>query len=311
MAYSRADRTPPRARVPRTSYGSGQPQQTRPEKKKRSAGRNLPVAIAVGILLGALTIACLVIPGAWYPLVSVASLLATWEVTKRLSEADYVIPRWLMIIGGQAVVWGGLIYGVAGMIGMFILVNGIIMIRRLFIHAEGEGPKNYVRDTAVSLFVMFWINLTAACGAMLSWYTDGHIEGWKVIVTFMLCVVANDVGGYAAGVLFGAHPMAPHVSPKKSWEGFAGSVGAGMVMGTLCTWLLLGQDPLFGLLVGFCIVCAATMGDLMESQFKRELGIKDMSKMIPGHGGLMDRLDGMLPAAAMTWVLITLLRFVN
>ena len=113
------------------------------------------------------------------------------------------------------------------------------------------------------------------------------------ILTFMLCVIASDTGGFLAGVGFGSHSMAPAVSPNKSWEGFAGSLALGMVVGALTVRFLLHANPLLGVVLGALLVIAATLGDLVESQFKRELGIKDMSRMLPGHGGLMDRLDGM------------------
>ena len=120
----------------------------------------------------------------------------------------------------------------------------------------------------------------------------------------MLCVVASDVGGYVAGVMFGSHPMAPAVSPNKSWEGFAGSIVFGIITGTLVVHFLIQGPWWMGIIMGGALVVCATMGDLVESQFKRELGIKDMSNLLPGHGGLMDRLDGMLPAAAATYALL-------
>jgi len=126
-------------------------------------------------------------------------------------------------------------------------------------------------------------------------------------VTFMLCVVASDTGGYIAGVMFGSRPMAPAVSPKKSWEGFIGSVIGGVVTGALTVSLLLGEAWWIGALMGLGLVICATLGDLVESQFKRELGIKDMSNLLPGHGGLMDRLDGMLPSAMVTWLVLSIL----
>ena len=123
----------------------------------------------------------------------------------------------------------------------------------------------------------------------------------------MLCVVANDVGGYAAGVMFGSHPMAPAVSPNKSWEGFAGSMTAGIITGVLVVHFLIHGPWWMGIVLGIALVICGTMGDLVESQFKRELGIKDMSALLPGHGGLMDRLDGMLPSAMVTWVAMSFL----
>src|SRR5699024_4333220 len=127
------------------------------------------------------------------------------------------------------------------------------------------------------------------------------------ILVFMLCVVASDTGGYITGVMFGSHPRAPAVSPKKSREGLAGSISFGMVTGALSIHFLLEREASAGGIMGLGLVVCATVGDLVESQFKRELGIKDMSNILPGHGGLMDRLDGMLPAAMVTWLAISFL----
>jgi phosphatidate cytidylyltransferase len=123
----------------------------------------------------------------------------------------------------------------------------------------------------------------------------------------MLCVVASDVGGYAVGVLAGKHPMAPTISPKKSWEGFAGSQVAGMITGALTVSLMLGGPWWVGVLTGALLVISATLGDLVESLVKRDLGIKDMGSLLPGHGGLMDRLDSMLPTAVVSYFVLGLL----
>ncbi|MET0862712.1 MAG: phosphatidate cytidylyltransferase, partial [Nakamurella sp.] len=126
------------------------------------------------------------------------------------------------------------------------------------------------------------------------------------ILTFMILVVCSDTGGYVAGVLFGKHPMAPKISPKKSWEGFTGSVAAAMIGGALCVWLLLDDQWWQGLLVGVAVAFIATGGDLSESLIKRDLGVKDMGNLLPGHGGVMDRMDSLLPSAVVTWALLTL-----
>jgi phosphatidate cytidylyltransferase len=130
-------------------------------------------------------------------------------------------------------------------------------------------------------------------------------DGVGRVLTFLNCVVASDVGGYAAGVTAGRHPMAPSISPKKSWEGFAGSLVAGMVAGALCVWLLLGAPWWAGALTGAVLVASASLGDLVESLVKRDLGIKDMGTLLPGHGGLMDRLDSLLPTAVVSWLVLS------
>ncbi|QGU07696.1 Phosphatidate cytidylyltransferase [Corynebacterium occultum] len=277
-------------------------------KPKHSAGRNLKAAIGVGALLGALVlIAVFVGPVAWYPLVAVAMALATWEVCTRLREGGYVLPRTLMIIMGQAMIWASWPLGTTGLVAAYVIGVLGMMVGRLFHHGRNTPPQNYVRDTAVSIFVLTWIPMFGTFAAMIALIEGNGVAGGFYIVTFMLCVVASDTGGYIAGVSFGSHPMAPAVSPKKSWEGFAGSVGFAMLAGALSVHFLLHQDWWWGTLLGLLLACCATLGDLVESQFKRELGIKDMSNLLPGHGGMMDRIDGMLPAATVTWLILSLI----
>lgn len=280
-------------------------------RPRNSAGRNVPVAIAMGVFLGALVIGALFLGAlAWYILVSAAALLATGEVLRRLRLSDWMLPRPVILLGGQAIIWLSWPMGVSGIAVGLVATLLLLMVARLFLHGTREAPRNWLRDVGVGSFVIVWIPLCLAFAASLfRMPTPGGVNPAWVIVTFMLCVVANDVGGYAAGVFFGKHPMAPAVSPKKSWEGFAGSIVFGAVVGILGATLLLSAPWWFGLALGILLVVSATLGDLVESQFKRDLGIKDMSAMIPGHGGLMDRLDGMLPAAAMTWMLLTIAGF--
>ena len=134
-------------------------------------------------------------------------------------------------------------------------------------------------------------------------------DGVGRVLTFMLCVVASDVGGYATGVLAGKHPMAPTISPKKSWEGFAGSVLFCVVVGWATVVYFLDGDWWVGVLLGLIAAVMATLGDLCESVIKRDLGIKDMSQVIPGHGGLMDRLDSLLATIAPIWLMLHYLVF--
>jgi phosphatidate cytidylyltransferase len=123
----------------------------------------------------------------------------------------------------------------------------------------------------------------------------------------MLGVAFSDIGGYIAGVLFGKHLMVPAISPKKSWEGLGGSLLFGVTASLLSVVFLLDKPWWAGVALGLMLVITATLGDLVESQFKRDLGIKDMGTLLPGHGGLMDRIDGMLPSAVATWIVLTLL----
>lgn len=276
---------------------------------KNSAGRSLPVAISVGVGLGALVIVCLIIPYAWYPLIAGAMALATWEVSRRLTENGYEVQFPVLLLGGQAMIWLSWPFGATGLLSAFAVAALITVVARLFHHGRTVKPENWLRDAAVSLFVLVWIPLSGGFAAMLSLISRDGVSGWAFILTLMLCVIASDVGGYATGVFFGSHPMAPAISPKKSWEGFAGSVIFASITGMICMVTLLKyQDPvhyLAGLGLGAGLSLCAILGDLVESQFKRDLGIKDMSRLLPGHGGMMDRLDGMLPAAMLTWIMLS------
>jgi phosphatidate cytidylyltransferase len=120
-------------------------------------------------------------------------------------------------------------------------------------------------------------------------------------------VVFADTGGYTAGVLFGKHPLAPAISPKKSWEGLGGSLVFGITAAVLSVTFLLGKDWWVGVPLGLLLVITGVLGDLVESQVKRDLGIKDMGTLLPGHGGVMDRIDAMLPSAVAGWIVLTLL----
>lgn len=273
-------------------------------KPKNSAGRNLPVAIGVGIGLGALVIFAMWAGQlAWYIVVAAAVAVAMWEVLTRLREHSYHLPRTLMILGGQAMVWSSWPLETKGLMAVYVISVLALMFGRLFHNGRHRPPINYLRDMSVGVFVLTWIPMFGSFAAMLS----ATSQGAATILVFMLCVVASDTGGYITGVMFGSHPMAPAVSPKKSWEGFAGSIVFGMVTGALSIHFLLEREAWVGAIMGLGLVVCASLGDLVESQFTRELGIKDMSNILPGHGGLMDRLDGMLPAAMVTWVAISFL----
>jgi len=277
-------------------------------KPRNNPGRNLPVAIGVGAVLGGLSLLAVWIgPVGWYPLVAAAVAVAAWEVVARLREHSYHIPRMPMLLLGQLMVWLSWPFGTTGLVAAYVAAVLSIMFGRLFYHGRTTPPQNYLRDTAMSIFVLTWIPLFASFAAMLSLISSDGVSGSLYIITFMLCVVASDTGGFIAGVMFGSHPMAPAVSPKKSWEGFAGSVIGGSVTGALTVSLLLGHEWWIGAIMGVGLVICATLGDLVESQFKRELGIKDMSNLLPAHGGLMDRLDGMLPSAMVTWLVLSVL----
>ncbi|MFZ2528492.1 MAG: phosphatidate cytidylyltransferase [Rhodococcus sp. (in: high G+C Gram-positive bacteria)] len=271
-----------------------------PEKASK-AGRNLPAAIGVGAALGALVIGILLfVPTAWLAVVAIAIAIATWEVTKRLREADVRVPRIPLLLGGQAMIWLGWPYGTTGVLAAFAGTVIVAMLWRLFERGLDAQPQNYLRDTAVTVFTAAWLPLLASFATLMVFEDQGPLR----VLCLMFVCVASDIGGYVAGVLFGKHPMAPAISPKKSWEGFAGSSIACVAVGVLSVMLMLGGAWWVGVLLGLLLVLCATAGDLIESQVKRDLGIKDMGTLLPGHGGIMDRLDSILPSAFVTWLVL-------
>ncbi|MFP7364577.1 phosphatidate cytidylyltransferase [Corynebacterium callunae] len=275
-------------------------------KPKNNAGRNLKAAVGVGVGLAILVLLGIILsPWGWYIVVAGAVAAGTWEVGSRLKESGYHLPMLIMLLGGQAIVWASWPLGTVGILASYVATVLVLMYFRIFYNGADKEARNYLRDTSVGIFVLTWIPLFGSFAAMLSLMENNSVPGIFFIMTFMLCVVGSDVGGYAAGVFFGSHPMAPLVSPKKSWEGFAGSVALGALTGALCVHFLLEHHWWLGVILGFALVVCATLGDLVESQFKRDLGIKDMSNLLPGHGGIMDRLDGMLPAAMVTWLILS------
>lgn len=267
------------------------------------AGRNLPAALFVGIALGLALIASLLwLPQAFLVITGVSVAIGTWEVVSRLRDADVLIPRLPVLLGGQAVFWVAWPGGVRGVLGVFGGVAVLCLIWRLFQRGL-PAPRNYLRDASISVFVVAWIALLASFAVLLLSGPDGNLR----VLTFMILVVCSDVGGYVAGVLFGRHPMAPRISPKKSWEGFCGSLLFAVIGGLLTVTLLLRANSMVGVLLGVGLVVVATFGDLIESQIKRDLGVKDMSVVLPGHGGVMDRLDSMLPSAFVSWLVLSTL----
>lgn len=282
-----------------------------PPKKKSRAGRNLPAAIAVGAFLAFTIVAILIWDRyLWVLLVAIAMPVATHEVVRRLREAGYVIPVIPLLVGGQLMIWLTWPYHAAGALAGFGATAVVCMFWRLALgsttapHGSTDSPSgNYLRDVAATVFLAAWVPLFASFSVLLVYPPNGSGR----VFCLMIGVVASDVGGYAVGVLFGKHPMVPSISPNKSWEGLAGSLFFGVTAVTLTTTLLAHRPAWIGLLLGLTIVATATLGDLVESQIKRDLGIKDMGRILPGHGGLMDRLDGTLPSAVATWIVLTLL----
>ncbi len=274
-----------------------------PPKKASRAGRNLPAAIGVGVVLGGLAIATLLFfPIGWLVMLAIFIPIATYEVVRRLCEAGYALPLIPLLLGGQAIIWLSF-YGPAGPLGAYGGTIVVCMVWRLVGQGIREAPVNYLRDISASVLLATWVPLFASFSALLIFQDHGGIRTFTVICT----VVFADIGGYIAGVLFGKHLMVPAISPKKSWEGLGGSLLFGVTAAVLIVTFLLDKPAWVGVPLGLFLVITGVLGDLVESQVKRDIGIKDMGTLLPGHGGVMDRIDAMLPSAVAGWIVLTLL----
>jgi phosphatidate cytidylyltransferase len=257
------------------------------------------MAIAVGLGLGVLAIASLAFYRELFILIIAAAVAASiWELRVTLARARGISITWVPVaIGAVATIALTWPYGQTAQ-GIGLAATALVCLVWRF----GKGAEGYVADVSASIFVAVYLGLFARFATLMLVADDGAGR----IIAFLIMVVASDTGGYAAGVLFGKHPMAPSISPKKSWEGFAGSVLGAMIGGALTVSMLLGGQWWQGLIVGAAIAATATGGDLAESLMKRDLGVKDMGTLLPGHGGVMDRMDSLLPSAVVTWALLAL-----
>jgi len=281
-----------------TAGRTGRGRRRADRKTSGRAGRNLPAAIAVGLGLGLLVLASLVI---WKPaflgVIAAAAVVGIWE-TARAMRVTGANPPLVPLIGGGLLIIGLALAGEDAMVlGLAVTVLAAVVWRL------ADRPRELRRTFTASLLITVYVPFLLSFAVLLSMPDDG---ARRVLVT-LIAVILSDTGGYAAGVFLGKHPMAPTISPKKSWEGFAGSITAAAVGSSVLLYFLLDVPFYWGLLFGAAISVVAVLGDLAESMLKRDLGIKDMSRLLPGHGGLMDRLDSILFAVPTAYLLLTLI----
>ncbi len=265
--------------------------------KVSRAGRNLPAAFAVGLSLGAaVIITVFVIPKWTFVVLATASVcVGVWELCRAMRAGGFEVPVVPSVVGAISMLGAAYVGGGSALLVCFALTCVAVLVWRV-----ADGVAGAARDVMGGTVVAAYPSLLAAFSSLLLAPVDG---AWRLF-TYIALTVASDIGGYAVGVLAGRHPMAPTISPKKSWEGFAGSVASCMVVGVACATLALHGPWWVGLLVGLAAAVAATTGDLVESTIKRDLGIKDMSNILPGHGGLMDRLDSLVMTAPIVWAVL-------
>ena len=261
------------------------------------AGRNLPAAIGVGLGLGVLIVGSLVLrKELMLGIVVVAIGVGVWELRRALAQVSINVPLVPSLVGSVSMLVSAYVGGGEALVVTVGLTCVGVLLWRI-----ADGVLDAVRDVAGGFFVAVYPSFLAGFAALMLAAPD---DGARRVFVFLLVAVLSDVGGYAFGVLFGKHPMAPSVSPKKSWEGFAGSVVACVIGGAIVVVLVLDGPWWGGALLGASAAVAATVGDLTESTIKRDLGIKDMGTLLPGHGGIMDRLDSVLLVAPVAWALL-------
>ncbi|GAB3274524.1 phosphatidate cytidylyltransferase [Sinomonas notoginsengisoli] len=296
--------------------GEAGPGQRRDRRSPGSSrvGRNLPAAISVGLSLLAVLLAGLFLWPMGFVLIAVAAaILGVWEVFRALEAHGTRVP--VVPILGAAVAIPATAYFAGQEAQLFALLASCAAV---LLWQSLEHPDGAARSVFAGVFLVLWVPFLIGYAVLplhasasppgLGLWPGGTVPSATLeLVLTLLLVVANDTFGYIVGASLGKHPMAPKISPKKSWEGFAGSVAGAMVVGVLGAVFLLGRPWWVGVVLAVVMVGAATAGDLAESMVKRELGIKDMSSILPGHGGMMDRLDSILFATPAAYLVFNLL----
>ncbi|MDI6022911.1 phosphatidate cytidylyltransferase [Leucobacter sp. UT-8R-CII-1-4] len=267
-------------------------------KIEEKAGRNLFLAILSGLIFAAIFLVTLfTVQWAFIALVAAIVTVALIELAAAFRVSGRRVPRLGVAIGGLIIVGGTAFYGARGALFGLFIASALLVIWRLLeglVPAWEVPPKTLLRDVFSGLFTLVYVPFLASMAILLVQAPDRG-EWW--VFALVLIVVSVDVGAYAAGVTLGKHKMTPRISPNKTWEGFAGAAVAAIAAGVAISLLALEQPWWVGVLLGVVVLITATGGDLTESLIKRNLGVKDMSSWIPGHGGFLDRLDSLLPSA--------------
>ncbi|HEX5967556.1 MAG TPA: phosphatidate cytidylyltransferase [Intrasporangium sp.] len=263
------------------------------------AGRDLKAAIGVGVVLGTLIITTLLVrKESFLVLMAIAVAIGMWELHVALRNVAVRAPLVPAVVGMVGMTWAAYVHGPVGLVTAWVLTCAVIVLWRGSGRLDGAG-----RDVLGGIFISTYPPLLVGFAVLLLAAPDGVGR----MFVFLITAVCSDIGGYAAGVMLGKHPIAPTISPKKSWEGFAGSVLLCIIAGSLTIHFFLEHPWWIGIPLGVTVAIAATIGDLMESLIKRDLGIKDMSNVLPGHGGIMDRLDSLIVVVPIVWAVLSLL----
>lgn len=272
-------------------------------KIEERTGRNLVAAVAIGIVFGAAFISSLIF-FTWIFMIFAAILMTflALELTTAFRARGRNVPRVASGISAVAVIAASFFWHSEGQWLILLAGMGFVTIWRLveaIIPSRRRPGRELGNDLLAGLFIQAYAVFLGSFTVLLASRTNGQ---WWVL-SLLIIVVSTDTGAYVSGLLLGRHKMAPRISPKKTWEGFGGSIVAALIASELVSWLLLRISFADGLVLGVSLALSATLGDLMESLIKRDLGIKDISNWLPGHGGFLDRLDSVLPSAAVAYTL--------
>jgi phosphatidate cytidylyltransferase len=290
---------PPAASTPvEQPPASAGPASTGPAPAGPKAGRDLRSAIVIGVLLaGAVAASLFIVKWLFVAFTIVIMMAAVRELSRALRGRAVSVPQIPLAVGVAAV----LVATYAGGTEKLVVASLLLVVAAVAWGAVTDGLDT-LSGMAASVFVACYVALLGGFAVLMVVPGDGP----RRVAAFIATVVCSDTGGYAVGVFLGKHPMAPSVSPKKSWEGFGGSALSCALCGGLLFPLTLHATWWQGVVFGLAIVVASTVGDLSESLIKRDLGIKDMGNLLPGHGGVMDRFDSFLLAAPVAWALLTI-----
>ena len=252
--------------------------------------------MGVGLGLGGLAILTLFTVKATFLLyMAVVVGIALWELSRAVAVRQIRLPVPPVAAGGALALALAYWKGERPLVACFAITVMVIVAWRL-----AGGVDGYLRDVTTGVFALAYLPLPACFVALMLAAPDGS----RRTLVLLILTVCSDVGGYVAGITIGRHLMAPAISPKKTWEGFGGSAFACMLGGAISLPLLLHGAIWQGILLGAAALVAATLGDLAESMIKRDLQIKDMGTVLPGHGGILDRIDSLLIAAPVLWLLL-------
>ncbi|WP_456846771.1 phosphatidate cytidylyltransferase [Cellulomonas sp. P5_C6] len=264
-------------------------------------GRDLPVAIVVGVAMLLAVVASLFIRKEAFAVVAVLAVCAgLWELAQAFTRRAIHLPLLPLLVGAIGILVSAYTAGPEALFVAFMLTVGGVVVWRVL---DGSGQPA-LRDATAGAFAAAYLPFLGGFVMLMLAEPDGPSR----VMLFILLCVASDVGGYTVGVLLGRHPLAPSVSPKKTWEGLAGSVVLACVVGVVGVQVAFGGEPLVGVFLGAATVVTATLGDLAESMLKRDLELKDMGRLVPGHGGLLDRLDSLVLTAPAVYVVLTVLQ---